>query len=108
MKRRGGAITVDIDMIKQFVIIKIDQKVKIDFAALEDAVKSAGYKLLDLYIEATGQVKGANFLIAGSNQAFKIKSAKEFKGGSIAGQILGWKDNKLEISVGAKPKVSSP
>jgi hypothetical protein len=92
-------------MIAQFVIIKMNQKKIIDFLAIQDAVKSAGYKLTNVYIDATGSGTKTEFQLSGSKQSFAID--KPNPGPSLTGEIVDWKPGPATIKVGVKPKSKS-
>lgn len=104
MKRRAGALTVDIDMIANYVEITVDQAKVINFLEVEDAVKSAGYQLEDVYIQAVGSVDQSQFIMEGSKQSFSLKSASPVTGPKVAGKIVDFRVPDLSIEVGLKPR----
>lgn len=91
-------------MVANYVEITVDQAKVIDFNEVEDAVKSAGYQLEDIYIQASGTVDQSNFTMDGSEQKFSLKSKEPNPGPKISGKLVDWRVPELVIELGLKPR----
>ena len=107
MRRRAGADHVDIDMIAQRVRVRFDRPRSFDFAVLQDAVASAGYKLMKISrFSVRGRaIEGdcdrceeppALFATDEVGQRFELDLVT-VEAGRVTGRLEGWKDGHLRL-----------
>ena len=97
LKRRVGAHAVTIDTIEEIASYSLVEPRKIDFKELAKACKSASYKLVEVKLEAKGDVvsvagKDGRYLkLRGSGQLLGISGTPALgKVEGLVGEITGW------------------
>jgi len=97
LKRRVGAHAVTLDTLEEIAIYSLVEPRKIDFREIGKACKSASYKLVDIKLEAKGDVvslagKDGKYLkLRGSGQLFRISGTSALgKVEGLLGEITGW------------------
>jgi len=97
LKRQVGAHAVALDTIDGIASYSLLEPRKIDFKELDKACKSASYQLVEIKLEAWGDVvsvagKDGRYLkIRGTGQLFGISgNLPEGKVDALVGEITGW------------------
>lgn len=98
LKRRAGAHAVTLDGLAGIAVYSLVKPWKIDFGELDKAAKSASYELVEIKLEAKGEVlsvagkEGRYLKLRGSGQMFRISgNLPEGKVEGLVGKITGWK-----------------
>ncbi len=104
MKRRAGAHAVTLDTIDGIASYSLLASRKIDFKELEKACKSASYQLVEVKLEAKGEVvsiagKDGRYLkLRGTGQLFRISgNLPEGKVEGLVGEITGWDGSEVRF-----------
>ena len=102
MKRRAGAHAVTLDTIDGTASYSLVVSRKIDFKELEKACKSASYQLVEVKLEAKGEViagKDGRYLkIRGTGQRFRISGDYALgKVEGLVGEITGWDGSEVRF-----------
>jgi len=104
LKRRAGAHAVTLDTIDGIASYSLVQSRKIDFKELDKACKSASYQLVEIKLEAKGEVvsvagKDGRYLkIRGTGQLFRITGDLALgKVESLVGEITGWEGAEVRF-----------
>ncbi len=112
LKRRAGAHAVTLDTIDGIASYSLLESRKLDFKELDKACKSASYKLVEVKLEAWGEVvniagKDGRYLkIRGTGQLFRISGDLPVgKAAGLVGDIVGW-DGPTPLFKPVKPSGS--
>ena len=104
LKRRAGAHAVTLDTIDGIASYSLLASRKIDFKELEKACKSASYQLVEVKLEAKGEVvsiagKDGRYLkLRGTGQLFRISgNLPEGKVEGLVGEITGWDGSEVRF-----------
>ena len=97
LKRRVGAHAVTLNTIEEIASYSLVEPRKIDFRELGKVCKSASYKLVEVKLEAKGEVvsvpgkKGRYLKIRGTGQLFRISGDLPIgKVDGLLGEITDW------------------
>lgn len=114
MRSRAGASSVDIDMVAQVVHYVLDTPYAIDYDAIQDAVRAAGYELTSLRLDTHGTVSSRRcdtcaadvpvVKLPGTDQIIEISGDVEPGAQRVAGKVSGWEGEHPVLEMG----VSSP
>ena len=104
LKRRAGAHAVTLATIDGIASYSLVASRKIDFKELDKACKSASYQLVEIKLEAKGEVvsvtgKDGRYLkIRGTGQLFRISgNLPEGKVEGLVGEITGWDGSEVRF-----------
>ena len=104
VKRRAGAHAVTLDTSGGIAHYSLLESRKIDFKELDKACKSASYKLVEVKLEAWGEVvsvagKDGRYLkLRGTGQLFRISgNLPEGKVEGLVGEITGWDGSEVRF-----------
>lgn len=108
--RRAGASSVDIDMVTQVVHYVLDTPHVIDYDAIQDAVRAAGYELTSLRLDTHGTVTSRHcdtctadvpvVTLPGTDQIIEISGDVEPGAQRVAGKVSGWEGEHPVLELG--------
>ncbi len=115
LKRRVGAHAVTLNTLEEVASYSLVEPRKIDFRELEKVCKSASYKLVEVKLEAKGEVvsvagkKGRHLKIRGTGQLFRISGDLPVgKVEGLLGEITGWEGANPEFKPAKALKLKLP